>query len=142
MKFWDASALASLIIEDSFSPRAGELSLQDAARVVWWGSEVECVSAIARMERLNALGAEAVLVALERLERLVSAWREVPPSPTLRKAALRLLRLHPLRAADALQLAAAMMAGEGAAGPLPFVTFDARLADAARREGFSVLGPK
>jgi hypothetical protein len=49
------------------------------------------------------------------------------------------LAAHPLRAADALQLAAALVwTGEAAAGEA-FVCLDERLRDAARREGFEVL---
>lgn len=50
-----------------------------------------------------------------------------------------LLELHPLRAADALHLAAALLAVEERPQGLGFVTFDLRLADAAEREGFAVL---
>jgi predicted nucleic acid-binding protein len=66
---------------------------------------------------------------------------EIEPSTRLRRSARRLLRVHPLRPADALQLAAALTAAEAHAGSLPFVTLDRRLADAARREGFPVLEP-
>ena len=46
---------------------------------------------------------------------------------------------HPLRAADALQLGAALVVAENRTAPLTFVTFDRRLAEAAEREGFEVL---
>jgi predicted nucleic acid-binding protein len=46
--------------------------------------------------------------------------------------------VHPLRAADALQLAAAVVAAEGIPASLSIVTLDERLAAAARREGFVV----
>jgi hypothetical protein len=51
---------------------------------------------------------------------------------------MRLLRVHPLRAADALQLAAVMIATEENVRRVPFMCFDDRLADAARLEGFEV----
>lgn len=50
------------------------------------------------------------------------------------------MRLHPLRAADALQLAAALVLSDFEPRTLPFVTLDDRLASAARREGFEVQG--
>jgi hypothetical protein len=71
---------------------------------------------------------------------LVADWQEISPSELVRRTARRLLRLHPLRAADALQLAAANVAGENDPSTLELVTVDGRLADAARREGFAVLG--
>jgi len=106
--------------------------------VVWWGSEVECVSALARRERDGALNPRAMKLALERLQRLAAAWHEIDPSDEVREAAIRLLRVHPLRAADALQLAAAFAAAERRPASLEIVTLDDRLADAARKEGFAV----
>ncbi|MFY9343542.1 MAG: hypothetical protein WAT39_13685 [Planctomycetota bacterium] len=53
--------------------------------------------------------------------------------------ARRLLANHPLRAADACQLAAALIACRERPDALGFVTLDSRLAEAARREGFTVL---
>ena len=51
-----------------------------------------------------------------------------------------MLRVHALRAADALQLAAALLASDEEPAGLDIVTLDSRLADAARREGFRVSG--
>jgi predicted nucleic acid-binding protein len=56
-----------------------------------------------------------------------------------RRNAERLLQKYPLRAADAHQLGAAAVAAEGRPESLEFVTFDRRLADAARGEGFCLL---
>ena len=52
---------------------------------------------------------------------------------------MRLLGLHHLRAADALQLGAALVAAYDQPLGSALVTLDARFADAARREGFRVL---
>jgi predicted nucleic acid-binding protein len=80
-------------------------------------------------------------VALERLRALGGVWDEVQQVPRLREFVQRLLRAHPLRAGDALQLAAALVtAAEHPAG-LSFVWLDRRLAEAADREGFAVVGP-
>ena len=49
------------------------------------------------------------------------------------------LRVHPLRAADALQLAAAFVAAERRPASLQVVTLDERLADAMRKEGFALV---
>jgi predicted nucleic acid-binding protein len=102
---------------------------------------VECVSAVGRGERSAALDAAQAEEALRRLSDLGQRWVEVQPVGSVRTTARRLLRLHPLRSADALQLAAAIVCAEGEPGVLPFVCLDARLADAARREGFTVLEP-
>lgn len=107
--------------------------------LVWWGSEVECVSALARLEREDAFNGSAMTLALERLRQLAAGWHEVDPSDAIREAAVRFLRVHPLRAADALQLAAAFLAAERRPTSAEIVTLDDRLAIAARKEGFTVI---
>ena len=105
--------------------------------VVWWSSPVECVSAFARLRRAGLLSTSDEELCLGLLRHLQSAWYEIVPVEQVRLQAQRILRLHPLRAADALQLAAATeWAGAPSSGRM--VTFDARLADAARLEGFEV----
>jgi hypothetical protein len=53
--------------------------------------------ALARLERSGA----AVQQARDRLDVLATAWAEAEPTEPLRRTAVRLLRVHPLRAADA-----------------------------------------
>jgi len=110
----------------------------DPVMLVWWESEVECASAIARLEREGALEAPVAHEAFDRLKRLAHAWHEVDPSDPIREAAVLLLRVHPLRAADAMQLSAAFIAAERRPSSLAMVTLDDRLAVAARKEGFVV----
>jgi uncharacterized protein len=112
---------------------------RDPLMLVWWATEVECASAIARLEREDLLAEQATLEALRRMDALAQRWHEIQPVQSVRVAARRLLRVHRLRAADALQLAAAVVAAEGNPASLEIVTHDDRLADAARREGFSVV---
>ncbi len=61
---------------------------------------------------------------------------QIDPSDEIRASARRFLRMHPLRATDALQLAAALIAAERRPSTLTVVTLDDRLRDAAGREGF------
>lgn len=82
-----------------------------------------------------------MVAASDGLAGLAASWQEVEPSSRLRQIASRLVRTHPLRAADALQLAAAIMAADGDPQTLPIVTLDERLARAAEREGFPVIEP-
>ena len=134
MRFWDSSALVPLVLKQPRTQRARQLFEEDAEPVVWWGSALECASAIARLHR-GHLTRKEEQEARALLDALRSSWFEVQPGDGVREQALRLLRLHPLRAADALQLAAALeWAGAPTAGA--FVTFDDRLRDAAQREGF------
>jgi len=108
---------------------------------VWWATEIECVSAIARHER-SGNDPEDIGRYIERLDALASGWDEVDPSDTVRRTARRLLRTHDLRAGDALQVAAALQASEGFPSILDFVSQDTRLNEAARREGFAVVDPR
>jgi predicted nucleic acid-binding protein len=107
--------------------------------LVWWGSQLECVSALTRIERAATLDAKAVSTSFERLKQLADNWHEVEPGGIVRESAVRFLRVHSLRAADALQLAAAFVAAERRPPSLQFVTLDERLADAARKEGFELV---
>src|SRR5262245_62026156 len=139
MRFWDASAVVPLLVAETTTAILQELAAEDRAMVVWWATEVECASALARLERAGGLEETALIAALERLKHVAEGWHEVDPSDGIREAALRFLRVHPLRAADALQLAAAFVAAERRPPSLEVVTLDDRLADAARKEGFAVV---
>jgi predicted nucleic acid-binding protein len=109
--------------------------------LVWWAAEIECISALSRLERSGTLDLEGTKAALAQLDRLRSSWAELEPSAAVRIHARRLPRVHPLTAADAFRLAAALVAAEGRPSDLPFVTLDRRLADAAHREGLPVVVP-
>ncbi len=136
MKFWDASAIVPLLLAEPDRDTLLELLAEDRSMAVWWGTPVECSSALARREREGALAARDASQAAERLNVLAATWQEVLPSNLVRNTAQRLLRVHALRAADSLQLAAAIVASEGDPRSLPFVCLDERLAEAAGREGF------
>ncbi len=142
MRFWDASAVVPLLADERSSEAVFREFERDPQIIAWWGTEVECVSAVTRRERDGALDAQSLAGALDRLDKLSLAWAEVEPGQRVRQVAFRLLRVHPLRAADALQLAAAIVASEDQPASLPFVTLDDRLALAAEREGFTVVRPE
>ena len=108
--------------------------------LVWWASEVECASALFRRERSGILDNEQVTSALSRLRKFATGWVEIEPGERVKSIASRFLRVHPLRTADALQLAAAFVGTEGQPDPLAFVTLDGRLGEAAAMEGFQLLG--
>lgn len=139
MRFWDSSALAPLLVDEPKTRFALDLYRADSEVVAWWATPVECVSAIGRLERGGKLELPAATESLARLSELMQAWHEVLPSERIRETAWRLLRMHDLRAADALQLAAALYACDNRPGVLEFVCLDARLGAAARREGFSLV---
>lgn len=139
MRYWDSSALLPLLVHEDVSHRADELLGDDPSIVTWWGSAVECASALARREREELLAPDDATAALARLRTASAAWTEVPATPIVREQAMRLVRVHPIRAGDAMQLAAAIVAADFQSSLLEIVTFDRRLAGAAEREGFTVL---
>ncbi|CAN5357732.1 hypothetical protein BH20ACT24_BH20ACT24_21700 [soil metagenome] len=106
---------------------------------VWWGTAVECLAAVAQGERAGEYGSAQADQALARLAGLREEWHEVLPSEEIRDRAASLLIRHPLRAADALQLAAASTWARGRPRRHALATLDARLASAARGEGFDLV---
>lgn len=136
MTFWDASAIVPLLFAEPERDAMLRRLESDPAMVVWWGTPIECVSAISRREREQSLTLGAAGDAIDRLKALANAWDEVLASAPVRATAQRLLRVHPLRAGDALQLAAALVAANGEPASLPFLCLDERLTEAALREGF------
>lgn len=141
MRYWDTSAIVGLLVEEPASATLRGAHARDVEMTTWWGTQVECVSAAARLEREGRLTPALAEEVYLRLGRLAAGWVEVLPSERLRATAERLLRVHPLRAGDALQLAAGIVAAEDHTASMPFVTSDARLGLAAQREGFEVIRP-
>ena len=135
MKFRHSSALVTLLLEQPRSLRARTLSANDGEIVLWWESSIECASMIARLHRGGQLSTTHERLAPAVLGELSTAWYEIESGTAVRNQAMRLLRVYPLRAADALQLGAALeWCGGGASGS--FITYDDRLRDDASREGF------
>jgi predicted nucleic acid-binding protein len=141
MRYWDSSAIVPMLVEQAASAAVVASATKDPGVITWWGTPVECVSALTRLEREGSLDAAQVTIGIGRLDEIAARWIEIAPSQRVRQAAQRVLRVHPLRAGAALQLAAAIVAADGDPRALAFVTLDSRLAQAADREGFPVLGP-
>lgn len=139
MRYWDSSALVPLILHQGRSRDMERLLGEDSELVTWWGTSVECYSALMRLVREGTLPRTALTAAENRLHMLRQAWDEILPDDACRRSAERMLRVHALRAGDALQLAAALAASDHEPEHLAMVCLDARLADAARMEGFTVL---
>jgi hypothetical protein len=114
------------------------LIVEDPNVAVWWGTPVEIAAAIARRRREGVLPAAHHREAARRLGQMARAWTTVAASLPVRARALRLVEVHPLRAADALQLAAALVWADESPAGRELVTLDERLGEAARREGFMV----
>lgn len=135
MRYWDASALVPLVIAESLSDPLRSLA-RDGGIVTWCLSPVEISSAIERRAREGALSAPDRQTALAILGELSGVWTEITAVARVRERACRLLAVHSLRVADALQLGAALVAAGDRPGDNEFVCTDERLAEAAGREGY------
>ena len=140
MKFWDASAVVPLVALEKETGDCRRLLAEDADVVVWFLTPVEVISALSRRLREKSLKPIEFSKAKEQLAALQGAWSEVISVERVRERARRLLETHPLRAADSLQLAAALVTSEETPQDFTFVTLDRRLGDAAEKEGFHVIG--
>jgi predicted nucleic acid-binding protein len=141
VRYWDPSAIIPQILYEPASRAVMEEVARDRAIVTWWASRIECASAVARQSREGRLTTAGSDTSRLRLRLLHQGWQEIGPTEDVRLTAMRLIRTHPLRTGDALQLAAAITASESRPASLVFVTLDDRLAEAADKEGFPVLRP-
>lgn len=135
--FWDSSALVPLCVRQSMTPKAVAFYKTHDA-VVWWSTAVEMASALARLMRMKQINATDCAKARRLARILADSWSVIQPSDTLRSEAVKLVDRYDLRAADCLQLAAALAWCEGAPQGRVFLTADEKLGDAALLSGFEV----
>ncbi len=138
MRFWDTSAVVPLCVREPATGSLERILRADPAVVVWWTTRSECVSALARRRRDGTLGRRDEERSRRVLFALAEQWSEVQPTEVLRRRSERLLAVHPLRAADAFQLAAALLWSRGETAAHVVVSLDERLREAAGREGFQL----
>jgi predicted nucleic acid-binding protein len=139
MRFWDSSAIVPLVCAETASTVCRSWLRTDPVALVWAFAATEVISALSRKRREGKLDRALFTAAKQRLAKLEQAWNEVTQYDAVRARARRLLESHPLSAADALHLAAALVVVDERATSTTFVTFDGRLAEAAEKEGFPVL---
>jgi uncharacterized protein len=142
VKFWDSSALVPLIIEERHSKACRQLLRTDPTQLVFCFTRTEILSAIWRKHREGLLDTTDVQTAEGRLAKLAERWTEVDSLSPVRDAAEQLLRVHPLRAADSLQLGACVAVFGTRRRDREFVVLDDLLAEAGRQEGFKVVVPR
>ncbi len=137
-RFWDTSVIIPLLVREPTTAELLILLRDDEHMTVWWGTRIECTSALSRRMREGGLTSAAEVQARAAFDRLAGSWSEIQPTDRVRSRAQRLLAVHPLRAADAVQLASALVWTEDAPDQRPFICLDHRLGQAARKEGFAV----
>jgi predicted nucleic acid-binding protein len=136
--FWDASAIVPLCCSQRATVQGRRLHRELKRMVVWWGTPLEARSAFARLAREEDLTAEERTRAATRLAQLRAAWDEILPTERVRSLAEEMPDTHGLRAADAAQLAAALVWCRERPKQRVLVCFDERLRTAAAAVGFSV----
>jgi predicted nucleic acid-binding protein len=127
-----------LLIEQQQSERVDRWFAEDAQLALWTLTPVEITSALWRLVREGLLNDEIALMAEARSHELMGAAHVVVDIEMSAALAQRLLRVHALRAGDALQLGAALVWSNGRPEGRILHTLDERLAWAARREGFEI----
>jgi predicted nucleic acid-binding protein len=140
VRFWDTSALIPLVVAERGTALAERLLRADPAVVVWTLTRVELLSALARRRREEPAAARRLLGANREILAAWPRWSEVTAVEVVRRHAERVVDTHAIRAADALQIGAALVAAAEDPATLEFVTFDQPQAAAAEREGFHVRG--
>lgn len=138
MSFWDSSALVPLCINEPRSIPAGRLWKRFSEKNVWWETSVEIASALARLERENKITLAQRQKAEKRLETLEKIWREIQPAVRIKQLARTFPALHGLKAADSLQLAAALVWCKEKPKNRDFVSGDEKLIKVAETIGFTI----
>jgi uncharacterized protein len=140
MHFWDSSALIQIYVDQVNSEFARELYVKTDAPLVWWGTQVECVGTFCRLAKDGDISAKDLDLILGVFANTWPTLIEIEPSDAVRRRANDMARKHLLRAADAMQLGAALVAMRGAGTQLEVVCFDKALCKAAAAEGLTVIG--
>jgi predicted nucleic acid-binding protein len=139
MIFWDSSAVVPLLVSEPKTHEAQSALKNDRYIMVWCLTFLEATSALNRRLRSEAIHFGHYRAGEERLKKLNTAWDQILFSDKLVNLSARLLRTHPLRTADSLQLAAALVAGGSDPSQINFFSYDDRLNEAAAREGLTLF---
>jgi uncharacterized protein len=128
----DSSAILKLYLDEPDADLAEELLRGDPQWITGYHSLIEV-----RRNLVRALEADALPAARRQFEADWDALEAVELDAELCTDAAELAERTGARTLDALHLGAASISG--ADDGVPFVTFDRRLADAARSLGWAVL---
>jgi predicted nucleic acid-binding protein len=137
--FWDTSAIVPLCCYQTSSSKARQIARTYGRQIVWWATPVEAISALQRLVREKHITQQESAQSYARLVYLRNRWNEIQPTDQLRAKAEQLLRMHKLRAADSLQLSAALLWCNNHPREHVFIAGDEALSNAAQIEGFTIL---
>jgi predicted nucleic acid-binding protein len=135
--FWDSSALIPLCVQQLQTMKT-EALFANYGVTVWWSTQVEIVSGLTRLLRMREIDGTEFADGKQVAQAMAMTWIAIKPSANIEREARALLEQYPLRAADALQLAAALEWCEGKPKGEIFLSFDKRLSEAAGLAGFTL----
>jgi predicted nucleic acid-binding protein len=138
VNYWDSSALVTLFVEQTHTEKYLAKAEEDPQMLTAWHAVSECASAFCRLRRETLITELELNNLLIRLEEQSGNWFIITPAKRLERLTLRALRVHPLRAMDAIHLAAACLARNEEGPPMDFYSEDVRLLEAAAKEGFHI----
>jgi predicted nucleic acid-binding protein len=127
------------VVREPSSERIEPLLQRDPDVAFWWGAPIECASALMNAQRRERISPADFRKARALIDHLRARAFEVQPTEEVRARALRILSVHTLRAAAALELAAALIWCQERTHGASFVSIDEPLRLAAALEGFRVL---
>jgi uncharacterized protein len=137
--FFDASAVVPLCLAQTSSPMARRHYRTFSRQVVAPTTLIEVASAVYRAVRLGLLAPTGVKRAMERLGQLDKRWTEIELTVGSRNLGVEMIAHYDLRAADAIQLASALIWCKEQPRNRPFVCFDHSLSAAASAAGFDII---
>jgi len=140
VNFWDSTAILPLLLNGPISDELISLLRAEKGKmIVWWGATIECSSAISRLRRMNFLDQDGEAKAREMLRVLQHSWQEISPLDDVREEAIKVVHRYPLKPAESLQLAAAVIWTNHHPAGKRFVSLDGWLREAAITEGFVLI---
>lgn len=137
--FWDTSALIPVFFKEDSSKILSNLFVERVENVIWDLTPIEIFSALCRRQRQKEISTEEFDRAWRAWQLIESKVYQVRSYESVKDRAVRILRIHPLKAADAMQLAAALVSTKEISQGHYFFTLDRSLCEAANKEGFSVI---
>lgn len=112
---------------------------EDCADVmVWFLTPVEVISAFSRLNRTSHLSANDFEKACNHFRFAKNQFIIIKEFEAVASKAERIISIHGLKSADALQLAAALTVTKDSPQNHVFVSLDDKLRRAAKNEGFAV----
>ena len=139
VNFWDSSALVPLVVPEKNSLALLDFKESSEMIFTWTLAPVEVLSAFYRLLRTKEISPETHQNAAITWKAVEDALELINETESVKAKAKRILNLHPLKAADALQLAAALAAASDNPPDHTFVSLDNSLRTAAQKEGFQIF---